>query len=500
MLTRGELHLLALFDKPDPLDGPFFEETIYVTPSRLAAEMQEQIAQCAARAARALGLTEGPIHAELRLTKDGPSVIEVNARSIGGLCSRMLRFGTGMSLEELIIRHALEEGFNLPERQCQAAGVMMVPVQRAGQFIEVRRLDEAKAVGGIEDVVISAHVGQRLVPLPEGSQYLGFIFSRAESPAAVEAALRESHAQLEFVFEPFSDGEDDGTSLSEECIYRYLVRYGALGHVGRVGSINLIPCRRGDRVVVNTDRGVELAGVLDASQEGVGRPDQERPAGELLRVATDEDRQREADLGDLHRRVLNASIELISERGLSVTAMDAEQLFDGQTIIVYHLGEPTEKLGPVAVDLSKKADNRRVQFQSIEMPPKSDTEDSSQPLERKPKRSKEELIKETSQFLRGTIRDELSWDTDKFSAADVSLLKFHGSYQQDDRDARKQRVSGVGKRHTFMARLKIPGGRLTADEEEIAMSSLRTELAEDRKAIRTVNELAFGTPDRKSVV
>ena len=102
MLIHGELRVLALFDKPDPLDGPFFEETIYVTPSRFSTETQDSVAQCTQKAARALGLTEGPIHAELRLAKDGPTVIEVNARSIGGLCSRVLRFGTGMSLEDLI--------------------------------------------------------------------------------------------------------------------------------------------------------------------------------------------------------------------------------------------------------------------------------------------------------------------------------------------------------------------------------------------------------------
>jgi len=205
MLTRGELRVLALFDKPDPLDGPFFEETIYVTPSRLAAEMQEKIVHCAGQAARALGLTEGPIHAELRLAKDGPSVIEVNARSIGGLCSRMLRFGTETSLEELIIRHALEEDCELPKRQSQATGVMMIPTKRAGRLAEVRGLDEAAAVSGVHDVTISAHLGQRLIPLPEGSQFLGFIFARAESPETVEAALRESHSKLEFVIEPTVD-------------------------------------------------------------------------------------------------------------------------------------------------------------------------------------------------------------------------------------------------------------------------------------------------------
>jgi len=215
MLTRGELHVLALFDKPDPLNGPFFEETIYVTPSRLPAEIQDKIAKCAEQAAQALGLTEGPIHAELRLAKYGPSVIEVNARSIGGFCSRVLRFGTGMPLEELIICHALEEDFELPERQSRTTGVMMIPTASAGRLIEIRGLNEAKAVSGIEDVTISAHLGQRLVPLPEGSRYLGFIFAQAESPETVEGALRESHDRLEFVIEPSVDRKDDYASLSE---------------------------------------------------------------------------------------------------------------------------------------------------------------------------------------------------------------------------------------------------------------------------------------------
>jgi len=202
MLTRGQLRVLALFDKPDPLDGPFFEETIYVTPSRVATEMQEQIAQCAGQAARALGLTEGPIHAELRLAINGPSVIEVNARSIGGLCSRMLQFGTGMPLEELIMRHAIEGDFDIPQRQSQATGVMMIPTVNAGRLTAIHGLDEAKAVSGREDVTISAHIGQQLTPLPEGSRYLGFIFARADTSQAIEAALRHAHARLEFVIEP----------------------------------------------------------------------------------------------------------------------------------------------------------------------------------------------------------------------------------------------------------------------------------------------------------
>jgi len=198
LLSGGELHTLALFDKPDPLEGPFFEETIYVTPSRLPAAVQDALGATSAAACAALGLTEGPIHAELRLNDDGPWVLEVAARSIGGLCSRTLRFGTGMTLEEIILRHALGWPIATLERERRAAGVMMIPIPRAGRLHGVRGLDDAKAVTHVEDVVISAHVGQTLVPLPEGWQYLGFIFARADTPADVEDALRIAHARLAF--------------------------------------------------------------------------------------------------------------------------------------------------------------------------------------------------------------------------------------------------------------------------------------------------------------
>lgn len=200
LLVDDRLHVLALFDKPDPLDGPFFEETIYVTPSRHAPAEQAAIVACAAAAARALGLREGPIHAELRWNERGPWLIELAARSIGGRCSAVLRFGDGtISLEELVLKHAA--GLPLPtlERAPGAAGVMMIPVPAAGQLQEVRGIEEARAVPGIEDVVITAHRGQQLVPWPEGSRYPGFIFARSDSPESAERALRAAHERLRFV-------------------------------------------------------------------------------------------------------------------------------------------------------------------------------------------------------------------------------------------------------------------------------------------------------------
>jgi biotin carboxylase len=196
LLVDGELRTLALFDKPDPLEGPFFEETIYVTPSRLPADVQEAVRHATAEACAALGLREGPVHAELRVNDGGPWIIEVAARSIGGLCSRTLRFGTGMTLEELILRQALGLPIASFERDRQAAGVMMMPIPRAGTLRAVHGVEDARAVASIEDVTLTAHVGQTLEPLPEGWQYLGFIFARAERPDDVEQALRDAHARI----------------------------------------------------------------------------------------------------------------------------------------------------------------------------------------------------------------------------------------------------------------------------------------------------------------
>ena len=198
LLIGGTLHVLALFDKPDPLEGPFFEETIYVTPSRLPDRVQRALRATTAAACAALGLTEGPVHAELRVNDDGPWVLEVAARSIGGLCSRTLRFGTGMTLEEIILRHALGWTIDTLERERPAAGVMMIPIPKAGTLNSVHGLAEAKATRLVEDVVISAHVGQEVVPLPDGWQYLGFIFARGDAPADVEDALRIAHSVLRF--------------------------------------------------------------------------------------------------------------------------------------------------------------------------------------------------------------------------------------------------------------------------------------------------------------
>jgi len=201
LLSGGELKLLALFDKPDPLEGPLFVETIYVTTSRLPANRQDEIRYVTQQAANGLGLQEGPIHAELRCNARGVWPIEIAARSIGGLCSNVLNFSSKHSLEELILLHALGRDIQTVEGQTKAAGVMMIPVLEQGILEVVNGKDKANEILGIEEIVISIPKGQPVEPLPYGDQYLGFIFARGESPQFVEGALREAYECLEIKIE-----------------------------------------------------------------------------------------------------------------------------------------------------------------------------------------------------------------------------------------------------------------------------------------------------------
>ncbi len=202
LMDDGHLRLLALFDKPDPMIGPAFEETLYVTPSRLPAAIQTAVFEFTARAFAAVGLRDGPIHAELRINDAGIWPLEVAARSIGGLCGRVLRFGTGLSLEEVVLRHALGPPIETPGRESRPAGVMMLPIPRAGILRRVDGVLDARRVAGVEDLTLTIPLGGTVVPPPEGDRYLGFLFARADTPAAVEAALREAHGCLSFQIEP----------------------------------------------------------------------------------------------------------------------------------------------------------------------------------------------------------------------------------------------------------------------------------------------------------
>jgi biotin carboxylase len=202
IVRAGNLNVLAVFDKPDPLDGPYFEETIYVTPSRLDDAVLARVRATTAATVAALGITEGPVHAELRVPPSGdPVVIEMAARSIGGLCSRSLRFGLGVSLEQLVVRAALGLPAHDLRPQWPAAGVMMLPIPRSGTLVAVRGQDEARAVPGIAGLELSIVPGRPVVALPEGDRYLGFLFARGKDPERVEAALRTASAHLSVVIE-----------------------------------------------------------------------------------------------------------------------------------------------------------------------------------------------------------------------------------------------------------------------------------------------------------
>jgi len=201
ILAEGILHVFALFDKPDPLDGPYFEETIYVAPSRHSKDEQTKIFECVQHGVAALGLRTGPVHAEVRFNDKGAFLIEIAARSIGGFCSKVLRFTNGqreVSLEELLLRDAIGEDVRSFSREQTAAGVMMIPIRTHGLLESVTGVEEAREVKGVEEIIITAHPGKEIIPLPEGGGYPGFIFGRGDTPEQVETALRLANDHLQF--------------------------------------------------------------------------------------------------------------------------------------------------------------------------------------------------------------------------------------------------------------------------------------------------------------
>src|SRR6266567_4283243 len=207
LLTDGALRALAIFDKPDPLEGPYFEETIYVTPSRLPESRQHAVLQCARDAARALGLSHGPIHAEFRINEAGVWPLEVAPRPIGGLCARALRFSSSeapepIGLEELLLRHALElPGYDSP-REGVASGVLMIPVPKTGMLEGVTGEEAARSTPGVTELIITARLHDYIAAWPEGSSYLGFLFARGSAPEEVELAIRRAHEKLAFTITP----------------------------------------------------------------------------------------------------------------------------------------------------------------------------------------------------------------------------------------------------------------------------------------------------------
>ena len=205
VLEQGALRVFALFEKPDPLDGPFFEETIYVTPARLVPARQHVIAAHIARAALALGLHHGPIHAECRVDGEDIVVLEVAPRPIGGLCARSIPVvapdGTRCGLEDALLAHALGQSLEGYGHQALASGVLMVPVPENGRLRSVEGVDAVRAMPWVTGVEITAKPGSMLEPLPEGGTYPGFVFAEGAQPDDVIGALREASRRLRLVMD-----------------------------------------------------------------------------------------------------------------------------------------------------------------------------------------------------------------------------------------------------------------------------------------------------------
>jgi biotin carboxylase len=201
LLDNGHLQMLALFDKPDLMEGPYFEETYYITPSRLDQQSQNKIILAVEQACKAYGLHEGPVHAEVKIHDDQVWFMEMASRTIGGQCAQLLTYATGLSLEEIVIQQAA--GFEVHINEAQnAAGVLMIPIKERGLLRRVEGILAASKIEYIEDIEISIQEGYELIPLPEGDSYLGFIFARAPTPELADQALRKAYNALTIITSP----------------------------------------------------------------------------------------------------------------------------------------------------------------------------------------------------------------------------------------------------------------------------------------------------------
>ncbi|MBS1256004.1 MAG: Alanine--anticapsin ligase [Deltaproteobacteria bacterium] len=201
IVSQGKLKILAIFDKPEPLEGPTFEETIFVTPTTLSGSMQSSLYETAQQAMETLGIVKGPVHIEVRINSNGNYILECASRSIGGMCSKILEFQGGMSLEELILRSSLGRNIEKSNLSDTAKGVMMMPIKNSGKLKEMRGVEEAISVDGITDLQITIKPGEMLDPLPKGDRYLGFLFAEGKNQEMVIKDLKNAWSKIEVVTE-----------------------------------------------------------------------------------------------------------------------------------------------------------------------------------------------------------------------------------------------------------------------------------------------------------
>lgn len=200
-LQNKKLNTITIFDKPDQLTGPYFAETIYVTPSSLDNDLQLAIKMEIEKSCKAYGLVTGSIHAECRIDKNNKVwILEIASRTIGGDCARILD-NNNYSLEEMAILLSIGKNITIKKSK-KARAVMMIPIKQKGLLKRVEGLSLANKVKHIDSIDIIINQGHELIPLPEGNQYLGYIFSSADTSEKATEAIRMAYDILTFITSP----------------------------------------------------------------------------------------------------------------------------------------------------------------------------------------------------------------------------------------------------------------------------------------------------------
>ncbi len=188
-IINSELKKIVIFDKPVEYKHPYFEESIYITPSELSSEAEKRVVSIVDKACKKIGLEDGPVHVEFKINENQIFIIEINPRMIGGLCSRCLSFGLfKVSLEEIILHAFMNNELKNIELLNNYVGVLMIPTPKSGKFISINK-EELENIPNISNVEITVPEGSDLLEPPYGDKYLGFAFSQGIDKKTVNESL-----------------------------------------------------------------------------------------------------------------------------------------------------------------------------------------------------------------------------------------------------------------------------------------------------------------------
>lgn len=196
VVKNGDPHVVQITDKTTS-GAPHFAETGHLQPSRLPDDVLHRISHVACSAATALGLTDCLGHAELKVTKNGPKMVELGARCGGdGIAEQLLLLSAGVSFPEISVKLALGEDFPIPHNQFYKSACIRFITTQEGVLSSIEGVEEAEAAPGVKEIRIFAELGRHYSDMIDSSGRLGYIITQGDSPEEAENACDSAFAKI----------------------------------------------------------------------------------------------------------------------------------------------------------------------------------------------------------------------------------------------------------------------------------------------------------------